>query len=77
MSQQFVENVLEVHTKYKQLIKDVFQGDQVFVGALDKACTAVINHKQAKGQPKPPELVSQNRTASDCIAIGQKQCMCT
>ncbi len=59
MAQEFVENVLEVHRKYRQLIQDVFQGDQAFVGALDKACTAVINHKQAKGQPKPPELLAK------------------
>ncbi len=24
----FVENVLEVHTKYRKMIGDVFQGDQ-------------------------------------------------
>ena len=41
----FVENMLAVHKKYRDLIQDVFQGDQAFVGALDKACTAVINHR--------------------------------
>jgi cullin 2 len=59
MSQEFVENVLEVHRKYRTLIQDVFQGDQAFVGALDKACTAVINHRPPKQPAKAPELVSR------------------
>jgi hypothetical protein len=60
MAQEFVENVLEVHRKYRQLIQEVFQGDQAFVGALDKACTAVINHRQPRQQAKAPELVNNN-----------------
>ena len=44
----FVENMLTVHKKYRDLIQEVFQGDQAFVGALDKACTAVINHREPK-----------------------------
>jgi len=60
MAQEFVENVLEVHRKYRQLIQEVFQGDQAFVGALDKACTAVINHREPKQQAKAPELVSNH-----------------
>jgi hypothetical protein len=34
----------------------VFGGDQAFVGALDKACTAVINHRSIK---LPPNGFSQ------------------
>lgn len=51
MHVQFVESMLAVHKKYKQLIQDVFQSDQVFMGALDKACSSVINHR---GNPKMP-----------------------
>ena len=40
------------------MIQEVFIGDQAFVGALDKACTAVINHREPKQQAKAPELVS-------------------
>ena len=58
MAQQFVENVLAVHKKYLDMIKEVFQGDQAFIGALDKACNAVINHRQPKQPSKAPELVS-------------------
>jgi cullin 2 len=58
MAQEFVENILEVHRKYRALIQDVFQGDQAFVGALDKACTAVINHRPPKQPAKAPELVT-------------------
>ena len=53
----FVENVLSVHQKYSQLISTVFVGDQAFKGAMDKAMTAVINHRPPKVQSKSPELV--------------------
>ncbi|CAL1289547.1 unnamed protein product [Larinioides sclopetarius] len=58
--QAFVESLLAVHDKFSSLIKTVFSGDQQFVGALDKACAAVINHK---GNPKlmcrSPELLAK------------------
>merc|ERR1719362_1268475 len=59
MAQEFVENILDVHKKYRQLIQEVFVGDQQFIGALDKACTAVINHREPKQQAKAPELLAK------------------
>merc|ERR1719210_1578063 len=59
MHTDFVENMLTVHKKYKDLIQDVFQGDQAFVGALDRACTAVINHREPKTPSKSPELLAR------------------
>ena len=55
----FVENMLTVHKKYRDLIQEVFQGDQAFVGALDKACTSVINHREPKTSSKSPELLAR------------------
>ena len=37
---QFVENMLDIHGKYTELIASVFRNDQQFVGALDKVCMA-------------------------------------
>ena len=54
-----MENVLAVHKKYLDMIKEVFQGDQAFIGALDKACNAVINHRQPKQPSKAPELLAR------------------
>lgn len=55
---QFVESILDVHSKYCEFIKDLFKGDQAFMGALDKACSAVVNHRPAPQQPaRAPELV--------------------
>jgi len=59
MHTDFVENMLTVHKKYRDLIQEVFQGDQAFVGALDKACTAVINHREPKVASKSPELLAR------------------
>ncbi|XP_046984562.1 cullin-2 [Schistocerca americana] len=57
---QFVENMLAVHKKYKELITDVFAGDQSFMGALDKACSYVINYKSnPKIMCRSPELLAK------------------
>lgn len=56
----FVENMLNVHSKYSGLIKKVFRNDQVFVGALDKACAVAINFKAVPRQPcRSPELLAK------------------
>lgn len=56
---QFVENMLNVHSKYSEMIKEVFNSDQSFVGALDKACSAIVNYRPAPKQPvRAPELVN-------------------
>ncbi|KAI1288072.1 Cullin-2 [Halotydeus destructor] len=58
--QMFVENVLSVHKKNLAMIKEVFNGDQLFVGALDKACAAVINHRRNSKLPcRSPELLAR------------------
>ncbi|XP_012278270.1 cullin-2 [Orussus abietinus] len=57
---QFVESILDVHSKYFEMIKEVFNGDQAFVGALDKACSAMVNHRPAPRQPaRAPELLAK------------------
>nr|KAG5691783.1 hypothetical protein BaRGS_003179 [Batillaria attramentaria] len=56
----FVESVLEVHSHFSDLIQKVFGNDQQFVGALDKACAAVINYKLNPKLPcKSPELLAK------------------
>lgn len=61
MYTQFVESMLDVHTKYSELIGDVFKGDQAFLSALDKACSTVVNHRPVPRQPaRAPELVRNN-----------------
>ncbi|XP_059479190.1 cullin-2 [Neocloeon triangulifer] len=58
---QFVENMLGVHKKYRDLIREVFKDDQNYVGALDKACTLVINHKSnPRSACKSPEMLAKH-----------------
>lgn len=65
IAQQFVENVLEVHQKNLELIKEVFASDQAFIGALDKACSTIVNHRKNPKQPcRSPELLSKY---CDCL----------
>ena len=50
--------MLEIHSKYSDFIKDLFQNDQEFISALDKACASAVNFKQnQKSSCKSPELV--------------------
>jgi len=57
---QFVESMLAVHKKYKELIQDVFHGDQNFIGALDKACSSVVNHRpNPKMACRSPEMLAK------------------
>lgn len=56
----FVENMLQVHQKYEQLIADVFNSDPLFLSALDKACASVINSRLSDTQPcRSAELVAK------------------
>lgn len=54
----FVDQMLQIHHKYSELIKDIFQNDQEFLSALDKACSQAINYRVNTKMPcKSPELV--------------------
>ncbi len=54
----FVDQMLQIHSKYSELIKDIFQNDQEFLSALDKACSQAINYRSNPKVPcKSPELV--------------------
>lgn len=55
----FVESVLEVHSKFIQLISTVLNGDQHFMSALDKALTSVVNFREPKSVCKAPELLAK------------------
>ncbi|XP_067863761.1 cullin-2 isoform X3 [Heptranchias perlo] len=59
MPTQFVESVLEVHSKFLQLISTVLNGDQHFMSALDKALTSVVNYREPKSACKAPELLAK------------------
>lgn len=57
----FVEVLLTIYGKYKQQIREVFNSDQNFMGALDKACSSVINHRPNGGKSpcRSPELLAK------------------
>lgn len=56
----FVESFIQVYRKHSDLITSTFNSDQLFVSALDKACSAIINHRINPQQPcKSPELLAK------------------
>ncbi|RVE42941.1 hypothetical protein evm_012394 [Chilo suppressalis] len=61
----FVHSMLTLHGKYSKLFADVFNGAQAFMGALDKACSAVVNSRLSPDQPaRAPELLARY---CDCL----------
>jgi cullin 2 len=57
---QFVEGMLSVHSKYKEITNTVFSNDQLFSSALDMACAAVVNHRfNTKQNCRSPELLAK------------------
>jgi len=61
----FVESFIQVYRKHSDLITNVFNSDQLFVGALDKACSAIINYRINPQQPcRSPELLAKY---CDCL----------
>lgn len=56
-----MEVLLSIYNKYKQQIREVFNSDQNFMGALDKACSSVINHRPNGGKSpcRSPELLAK------------------
>jgi cullin 2 len=66
----FVESVTLVYKKYKEIVNTVFNSDQMFISALDKACTAIINLRSCPKTPcRSPELVGLVRKSIQCNYI--------
>ncbi|XP_013143673.1 PREDICTED: cullin-2 [Papilio polytes] len=56
----FVNAMLSLHKKYSKLFNEVFGGAQAFVGALDKACSAVVNAREpGETSARAPELLAR------------------
>lgn len=56
----FVESFIQVYKKHSDLIATTFNNDQMFVGALDKACSSIINFRLNPQQPcRSPELLAK------------------
>ncbi|ODM94965.1 Cullin-2 [Orchesella cincta] len=56
----FVESIILLYKKYKDIVNTVFKSDQMFISSLDKACTAVINFRQCTKNPcRSPELLAK------------------
>lgn len=60
LANQFVDAMLEFRSKYAEQIRLVFDGNQRFLAALDKACTAAINYRRhSKASCRSPELLAK------------------
>lgn len=58
--QTFIEEILKVYYHYLHLIENIFSGDKIFMSALDRACTAIINYRENTKQPcRSPEILSR------------------
>ncbi|EFO28164.1 hypothetical protein LOAG_00325 [Loa loa] len=58
--QQFVENVLQVYSRFSSMVTKVYYDDGDFVGALDKALQTVVNYRDDPRQaPKASERLAR------------------
>ncbi|KAI8433183.1 hypothetical protein MSG28_015275 [Choristoneura fumiferana] len=55
----FVTSMVSLHAKYSALFSEVFDNNQAFVGALDRACAGVVNARDAGNPPRAPELLAR------------------
>ena len=47
----FVELLLQIHSKYSELVKELFQNDQEFLSAVDNAFSISVNYKADPNMP--------------------------
>ncbi|CAF3459379.1 unnamed protein product [Rotaria sp. Silwood1] len=62
LSTLFVETLLELHTKYMNVIKETFASDPEFVSSLDKACATIVNMKYAASDSEIEEKLLSSIT---------------
>lgn len=61
----FVKSMLSLYWKYTSLFGEVFDGAHVFLSALDRACSRVVNYRTDPDvPPKAPELLARY---CDCL----------
>lgn len=53
----FVEIIMSIYRKYKEMIEKIFQSDKNFTSALDKACISIVNYSPDNKSYKSSELV--------------------
>ena len=58
----YVQALLEVHTKYSDLVTNAFNGESEFVRSLDNACRNYVNRNSIckSGSTRSPELLSKH-----------------
>uniref|UniRef100_A0A914HEE8 Cullin family profile domain-containing protein n=1 Tax=Globodera rostochiensis TaxID=31243 RepID=A0A914HEE8_GLORO len=57
---EFVSNIQSLHEKFTRMITAIFNGDNEFVAALDRAIQSVVNHREdAKQPPKISEKLNR------------------
>jgi len=60
MAPGFVEGLLAVYTKNKEIVESAFSNDKQFCSALDISFAAVVNHRPSLSQPcKSAELLAK------------------
>lgn len=58
--QTFIEEILKVYNHFLEMIENTFASDKVFMSALDRACTAIINYRENNKQPcRSPDILSR------------------
>ncbi|KAF9116089.1 Cullin-2 [Mortierella sp. AM989] len=56
---EYVEKLIELHSKYMQMCAKVFKNDAAFVAAVDKAFRTVVNDTATNAAARSPEVMAR------------------
>ncbi|KAF9918224.1 hypothetical protein FBU30_000313 [Linnemannia zychae] len=56
---EYVERLIDLHTKYTQICAKVFKNDAAFVAAVDKAFRTIVNDTATNTAARSPEVIAR------------------
>ncbi|KAF9903555.1 hypothetical protein EC991_003721 [Linnemannia zychae] len=56
---EYVERLIDLHTKYTQICAKVFKNDAAFVAAVDKAFRTIVNDTATNAAARSPEVIAR------------------
>ncbi|KAF9087137.1 hypothetical protein BGX23_008323 [Mortierella sp. AD031] len=56
---EYVERLIDLHTKYTQICSKVFKNDAAFVAAVDKAFRTIVNDTATNTAARSPEVIAR------------------
>ena len=56
---EYVERLLDLHSKYMQMCSKLFTNDAAFIASLDKAFRSIVNDTSTNSAARSPEVMAR------------------